>query len=176
MLAIIDNGKAAEIARCIRMQSKIIKPSDFDRKASAYILSDGSLSNQKANEKIIASVEKPLLAVGAGCLFLGATYGAKIKPLKRSGTESLTLKKPCSLTTNMKKMITVVESHQNVLDALPENLFVNASSQKYEYEIISEMEKPFFGVQFLPEKGGDGLQILNNFVKFVEVWEKYHKR
>jgi len=56
MLAIIDNGKGAEqIAHMIRGQKVIVKPEKADTKATAFILSDGDLKNQKHNDKIIKS-------------------------------------------------------------------------------------------------------------------------
>ena len=61
------------------------------------------------------------------------------------------------------------------VESVPEECNVWASSPKYEHEIISFADKPFFGVQFNPEKGGDGRMILANFERFVGVWEKYHK-
>ncbi len=178
MLVIVDNGKsAAEISKFIRIPSKIVKPTQVDGiKASAYILSDGSMSNQKANEKLIQKSALPVLGIGVGGLFIGSTFGAKIKSVpKTERQERLMLKKPCPLTLDLKRMFTVHESYQHVLTDVPENFVIAASSQKYEYEIIQEMSHPFFGVQFLPEKGGDGLRILDNFIKFVKMWEKYHK-
>ncbi|MFA4819866.1 MAG: hypothetical protein WC613_02795 [Candidatus Aenigmatarchaeota archaeon] len=174
MLVIIDNGKGAEqIAKMIRGQKTIMKPDKADMKASAFILSDGDLKNQKHNEKIIKSVEKPLLAIGAGYLFLGAVYGAKIIPAKPEKQISAKIDHACPLTLDLKKMFTVVKSCTAALDDLPENFDVIASSK--EPEIIADREKPFFGVHFNPEMGGDGMKIIDNFVKFVEMWEKYHK-
>lgn len=178
MLCIIDNGRGAqELSSLIRMSHQIVSPKDISRIASAYILSDGDIKHQKENEKIIKSIDKPVLAVGIGCVFLGAAHGAKVKKVpKVERTERLTIKSPCPLTLDLKKMFTVVESYQHILDSVPEECNVLASSQKYDYEIISFADKPFFGVQFCPEKGGDGRMILANFERFVEMWEKYHKQ
>ncbi len=186
MIAIVDNGKnASEISRFLRMQSQIVSPNKIDsiqtdargvkQSVSAFILSDGDLKNQKASEKVL-KLNKPVLGIGAGCLFVGAAFGAKIKRVpKTEKQERLVIKKPCPLTVDMKKALSVFESYQNILDGVPENFGIVASSAKYEYEIIQEMEKPLFGVHFLPEKGGDGRMILSNFERFVEVWGKYHK-
>lgn len=177
MLAIVDNGKGAqELSQLIRMPNKIVSPKDAVHNASAYILSDGDMKNQKENEKLIKSTDKPVLGIGVGCLFIGAAHGAKIKTVpKVERTERLTLKRPCPLTLDLKKMFTVVESYQHILDSVPEECNVLASSAKYEHEIISFADKPFFGVQFCPEKGGDGRFILANFERFIGMWEKYHK-
>ncbi|MCX6819375.1 MAG: hypothetical protein NT129_05270 [Candidatus Aenigmarchaeota archaeon] len=178
MIIVVDNGKgASEIASCIRMSKKILKPSEAaSAKAKAYILSDGDMKNQAANLKIIKSANGPILGIGAGCMFVGAAFGAKIKQVPKTKKLSmLSLDKPCPLTLDLKKMFSVMEDYQHVIDELPENFGVFASSKDYEFEIIGEMTNPFFGVQFCPELGGDGRRILMNFEKFVDVWEKYHK-
>ena len=174
MITIVDNGKGAEqIARMIRGQKTIVKPNKIDAKASAIILSDGDMKNQKHNESIIKSFDKPLLAIGAGYLFLAASYGAKIIPAKPEKQVRAKVDRACPLTLDLKKMFTAVKSCSSALDDLPENFDVIASSK--EPEIIADIEKPFFGVHFNPEMGLDGMKIIDNFVKFVEVWEKYHK-
>lgn len=174
MLAIIDNGKGAEqIVRMVRGPKVVVKPDKADMKASAFILSDGDMKNQKHNEKIIKSAEKPLLGIGAGSLFLAAAYGAKISKGKAERQARVKIEHPCSLTLDMKKMFVVFKSCDGVLEELPENFNVFASS-RYPFEIIGETEKPFFGVHFNPEMGADGMKIIDNFVKFAGVWEKYH--
>jgi GMP synthase-like glutamine amidotransferase len=178
MIIVVDNGKGAnEIASCIRMSKKILKPAEAcSAKASAYILSGGDLKNKDANLKIIKSSCKPILGIGTGCMFIGAAFGAKIKQVpKTKKIERLSLEKPCPLTLDLKRMFTVMEDYQHVIDELPENFGVFASSKGYDFEIIGELENPFFGVQFCPELGGEGRRILMNFEKFVEVWDKYHK-
>lgn len=174
MLAIIDNGKGAEqIARMVRGQKVVMKPEKVEG-ASAFILSDGDMKNQKHNEKIIKSTGKPLLGIGAGSLFLAAAYGAKIGRGKTERQARVKIEHPCALTLDMKKMFVVFKNCDSLLEDIPENFNVFASS-RYPFEIIGESEKPFFGVHFNPEMGGDGLKIIDNFVKFAEVWEKYHR-
>ena len=176
MLLIVDNGHGAkELAQLIRAPNKIVSPKAIE-KAGAYILTDGDAKNQKVNEKLIKSTDKPVLAIGAACAFLAAAHGAAVKAVpKVERIERLSVKRPSPLTLDMRRMFTVVESYQHILDSVPEECNVLASSAKYEYEIISFADKPFFGVQFAPERGGDGRTILANFERFVEMWEKYHK-
>ncbi len=176
MIVIVDNGNGAnEIANFIRGPKDVMKPAEaLKSKASGFILSDGDMKNQAANIKIINSMNKPLLAIGAGYIFLGAAYGAKAKESKLGKMDSVRVKKSCPLTLDLKKMFTVMQNCKHVFAELPENFEVIASSPKYEYKIIQEMEKPFFGVHFNPELGKDGLKVLDNFAKFVEVWKKYH--
>lgn len=175
MLAIVDNGRGAEqIARMVRSTKMIVKPEKADMKASAFILSDGDMKNQKHNEKIIKSVEKPVLGIGASSLFLAAAYGAKISKGKAEKQARVKIEHPCALTLDMKRMFVVFKNCDSLLEGIPDNFNIFASS-RYPFEIIGEVEKPFFGVHFNPEMGADGMKIIDNFVKFVEIWEKYHK-
>jgi len=177
MIVIVDNGKGAEeIARFLRSAKQVIKPAEAGKaKASAYILTDGDAKNQKANVDFIRKCAKPVLAIGMGSIFLASAFGAKAVPAKSEKQVKVKIERPSPLVLDMKKMFAAVNSCQHGIDDLPENFDVFASSQKYDFEIIGHMESPFFGVHFNPELGADGLQILNNFVKFVEVWEKYHQ-
>jgi GMP synthase-like glutamine amidotransferase len=176
MIAIVDNGKGAdEIARFMRGSKEVVTPAEaLKSKANAFILTDGDMKHQKANVEIIKKTSKPLLGIGAGYIFLGAAYGAKAKDAKFEKTDHAKIEHPCPLTLDLKKMFTVMQNCRQAFTELPENFHIVASSQKYEYKIISDNDKPFFGVHFNPEMGGDGLKIIDNFVKFVDVWGKYH--
>ncbi|MBI4174865.1 MAG: hypothetical protein HY517_04425 [Candidatus Aenigmarchaeota archaeon] len=175
MLVIVDNGKGAEqIARLVRGQKAIMKPEKVDTKASAFILSDGDMKNQKANEKIIKGTDKPLLAIGAASVFLASAFGGQAGKGKAEKQARVKIEHPCSLTLDMKKMFVVFKSCDAMLEDIPESFDVFASS-KYPFEIIGDNERPFFGVHFNPEMGADGMKIIDNFVKFAEVWEKYHR-
>ena len=174
MLVIVDNGKGAEqIAHLVRGQKVVMKPEKVDMKASAFILSDGDMKNQKHNEKLIKSTDRPLLAIGAASVFLASAYGAKVGKSKSEKQARVKIEHPCSLTLDMKKMFVAFKNCNAALEDLPENFSVFASS-KYPFEIIGENEKPFFGVHFNPEMGADGMKIIDNFVKFAEIWGKYH--
>ena len=175
MLVIVDNGKGAnDIANSIRTKKTVTNPKKIVQ-GSGYILSDGDVKNEKDNIKFISKTDKPLLAIGSGYLFLASAFGAKIqKVAKTEKRERIMVKKPCPLVLDLKKSFDVFESYQNVVTELPENFGVIASSQKYEFEIIQDIERPFFGVHFCPELGLDGRKIIDNFVKFVELWGKYH--
>ena len=177
MLVIINNGKGAEeIARFVRASKEIVKPGDAGKtKASAYILSDGDAKNQKVNIDLIKKCSRPLLAVGMGSVFLASAFGAKPVASKFEKQIHVKIERPSPLVLDMKKIFSAVNSCIQGIDDLPEQFDVFASSQRYDFEIIGHMELPFFAVHFNPELGADGFKILDNFVKFVEVWEKYHK-
>jgi len=180
MLAIVDNGSGAdEISRLIRMKNVVIKPKDLTPKEiskfSSFILSDGDMKNKAANVKFIKKATRPMLGIGSGYIFLASAFGAKPKEVKFDKQERVKIERPCPLVLDLKKMFTVLKSCTHVLEELPENFDVIASSRTYDFEIIQEFEKPFFGVQFNPELGADGFKLLNNFEKFADVWGKYHK-
>ncbi len=177
VLIVVDNGNGSDVARFLRMPNKVVKPQQaLKEKANGYILSDGDPKNLKANLDIIGKSNVPVLGIAAGCLFLGAAFGGEVSKLKKvEKQDSVSLKKPCPLTLDMKRMFSVMKNCQYGFGGLPENFDVIASSRDYEYEIIQEQDNPFFGVHFNPEMGMDGRKILENFEKFVEVWEKYHK-
>ncbi|MCX6815425.1 MAG: hypothetical protein NT120_01055 [Candidatus Aenigmarchaeota archaeon] len=176
MIAIVDNGKGADdIERFIRGAKEVVTPNEaLKSKASAFILTDGDMKHQKANVELIKKTNKPLLGIGIGYIFLGVAYGAKTKETKFDKTDHAKIEHACPLTLDLKKMFTVMQNCRHAFIELPENFQVVASSPKYEYKIISENNKPFFGVHFNPEMGGDGLKIIDNFVKFVDIWGKYH--
>jgi GMP synthase-like glutamine amidotransferase len=177
MLVVVDNGKGAEeISRFLRASKQVVKPQEVAKtKASAYILSDGDAKFAKDNIELIKKCSKPLLAVGSSSVFLAQAFGAKPVASKADKQVKVKIERPSPLVLDMKKMFSAVAVCQSGIDDLPENFDVFASSPKYDFEIIGHMELPFFGVHFNPELGGDGFKILDNFVKFVEVWEKYHK-
>lgn len=177
MIIIVDNGNGAqEISRFLRMKNVIAKPKDaLKQKAFAYIFSDGDPKNMEANLDILDKSEVPVLGIATGGLFIGAAYEATIKEMKFAKTETLTVKKPCPLTLDMKKNFVVARSCKFGFIDIPENFNTIASSAKYPYEMLQEAENPFFILNFNPELGMEGPQILANFEKFIGVWREYHK-
>lgn len=174
MIVVVDNGSGTdEISRLIRCS--VASPKKIPS-APGYVLSDGSSSNAAANKKLIKSVNVPVLAIGRASAFLAEVFGGKAKKIpKEEKQDRLKLEHPCAIFLDIKKSFTVFKNCDFAFDEIPENFMPVASSKKYEFEAIAETERPLFGLRFLPEKGGDGIKILKNFVNFVEVWEKYHK-
>jgi GMP synthase (glutamine-hydrolysing) len=177
MIVIVDNGKGAEnITRFIRVPKQVIKPSEIAKtKASGWILSDGGSKNMKTNIELIKKCNKPLLAIGAGAVFLASSFGAQAASIKNAKQLRVKIERPSPLVLDMKKVFSAVNDCQQGIQDLPENFDVFASSAKYEFEIIGHNENPFFGVHFNPELGEEAMKILDNFVKFVGIWEKYHE-
>ena len=178
MIIVVDNGKGSrEISGFLRSKSQIIKPGEI-KGGSAFVLSDGRVdgSSKKSIDKLLEKTGSPVLGIGAGMGYILSFYGAQLGESKASQKqESVSMKKPSPILLDFKRMFSVVKSSSCVVKEVPENFSVHASSKSCEFEVVQEMEKPFFGVHFNPELGQDGLQILRNFEKFIEIWEKYHK-
>lgn len=183
MIVIVDNGIGAQdIQRFVR-GAKIVSPSSITD-ANAYILSDGTPSKDKehANIKLVKANHKPILGVGLGQIYMGMAFGAKVvnSACAKSETVSVTQRSPILL--DMKKMFAVNDTQKQMLAGIPEVFGAVAKCPKNEFEVIQHGANPdnpidalpLFGVHFNPEAGLDGIQILNNFYRFVEMWNKYH--
>ncbi|MBI2583038.1 MAG: hypothetical protein HYW25_00075 [Candidatus Aenigmarchaeota archaeon] len=183
MIFIVDNGRGAgNISRIIR-SSKIVKTNSIPV-ADAYIISDGETNgaNQKNVVNFLKKCTKPVLAIGAGYLHMGVAFGAVVTGGGCAKTERIEIKQRCPILLDFKKNFTASHNQKSVLQNLPEEFGIIASSPKNEYEIIQHGTNPdnpiealpFFGVHFNPEEGLDGVNILHNFERFVEMWNKYH--
>ncbi|MFC2143507.1 hypothetical protein ACFLQN_03845 [Candidatus Aenigmatarchaeota archaeon] len=175
MIYIINNGKdAEEIAKFLRSKSEVMAPNKTKVNGDAYILSDGDVKNKAANIKLLKKLGCPVLGIGAGSLFIAATFGAAFKKGKPEKSKIIKVKKSCPLLLGFKKVFKAQDSCNHFLEALPENMHISASSSKYEFEIIQDMENPWFGIHFNPTTM-ETVNILRNFEKFVGMWERYHK-
>lgn len=184
MISIVDNGKGADrLAQLVR-GSKIIKPG-ASQVADAYILSDGQLTPaiEKANVSLIKSCKVPVLGIGVGYLCVGLAYGAKTRTASCSKNEKITVTQRSPIFLDLKKNFSVVSEQKHMLDGLPDVLGVVATCAKNPNAAIQhganldnpiDSPLPQFGVHFNPELGMDGIAILNNFSRFVEMWKKYH--
>ncbi|MBS3053422.1 MAG: hypothetical protein J4469_02865 [Candidatus Aenigmarchaeota archaeon] len=179
MILIIDNGKGAqEVSAFLRVKNSVVKPNQITAKAAGYVISDGKLS--KDSQKIIADLlkktDKPVLGIGLGHAYVAAAFGAAIKENKRPHKQdSVAIKKPCPLLLDLKKVFTVMDECNYIFEELPENFSVAGSSSKHEFEVIQHAESPFFGVHFNPELGMEGRKVLDNFSRFINMWETHHK-
>lgn len=184
MIAIVDNGKGADrLAQLIR-GSKIVKPSNIPQ-ADAYILSDGQLSPaiEKTNIALIKANKVPILGIGAGYLCIGLAYGAKTRAASCPKNERITVTQRSPILLDLKKNFTIVNEQKQMLDNLPPVLGSVATCPKNPNAVIQhganldnpiDSPLPIFGVHFNPELGMEGIAILNNFSRFVEMWKKYH--
>ena len=179
MIIIVDNGKGSqEISQFLRVRNEVATPKEaLTEGACAYIISDGVLKkdSQSMCTSIMKNVKEPVLGIGLGAALVAGHYGAKIKEAKpKQPQEFVMLKKPCPLLLDLKRKFAVMKDSRYCVNDMPENL-VEVASSKSGTEVFIEAAMPHFGVHFNPELGGDGRVVLNNFAKFVDMWEKYHK-
>ncbi len=176
MIYIVDNGKGAkEISMHLRAKHEIVSPKKIKPNGSAYILTDGDVKNKTENVKFIKTVKTPVLGIGAGSAFIAAAFEAPIKEGKCEKSKIVKVKKSCPLLLDFKKIFKAEDSCSIMIEDLPESMYPVAESQHYEFEIIQDMQNPFFGVHFTPTTL-ETLNILRNFEKFIRVWERYHKQ
>ena len=177
MLLVVDNGKADSVAMLARIKNKVVKPAEAlgsMKNASAIILSDGSMKNRKENIEIVRGFGKPMLGIGAGSVFMAAAFGAKPVNARIPKNVMLSIEKPCPLLLDFRKVFSAVDECNVGINELPDNFNVAASSKEYEFQVIQDMERPYFGVHFDPS-AGEGARVMANFARFVEIWERYHK-
>ena len=186
MIIVVDNGKGAEeLARMLR-RAKVVKFSSIPADADGYILSDGNLDKktETANVNFIKKSDKPILGVGIGYIYLAKAYGATAtKPSTCPKAESIKVEQRSPILLDLKKNFSVVDEQKYALVALPDDLGVIASCPKNPFEVIQhgankenphDNPRPQFGIHFNPERGLEGKIILDNFVRFVNMWSKYH--
>jgi len=122
------------------------------------------------NNKVIKKFkDKPLLGVCLGHQFLVQSYGGAIyrMDLKSYGMINVTILRDNRLIKGRKR-IRVFKGHHNAAAFLPDCMDQLAYSTDCETEMIEHKKRPHFGVQFHPEKGGDGHLVLNNFLRLCE--------
>jgi len=178
MIGIIDNGKGADkISQLVKGKKTVVTPEKAKtlENFSAVILSDGNIKNEKANLKLLETAAGPVLGIGAGAMFIGTAFGSTYKEVKPEKQKMLRLVKPGPIVRDLKKTFKVACECGYAFNEITENFGVVASSPKNEFEILQDMETPFFCVSFNPELGFDGITIIKNFQTFVEVWKKYNK-
>ncbi|MAH42834.1 hypothetical protein CL614_03865 [archaeon] len=178
-VAIIDNGNGAEELASLVGDAEIFPFKDVKKvlkgEFDAYILTDGDADakKQSADVELLSNAKKPVLAIGFGYLCLGALMGAEVveaKPIKKDSV--ISIKHGSPITTDMKK-ISVKHDTKFKLENIPEEILNIAANP--EADIIQDIEMPLIGVSFLPEQSKDGPQIIKNFLKFVDVYDNYHK-
>lgn len=178
-ICIIDNGKGAQELAKLIPSSTIFSAKDYQKALKgnydAYVLTDGDTDEKKqdAAADILDAASKPVLAIGFGYLCLGAMMGADVvecKPIKKNAV--LPVKHGSPLTTDL-KAINVYQEFDMKLENIPDDVMMIAPIPTG--DIIQDVEHPCIGINFLPEKSKDGPMILKNFLKFVEVYDQYHK-
>lgn len=177
MIAIVDNGSGAQEIKKFLSDSKIIKPQEIEREEyDAFILTNGQATkeNQGPNVELIKNAKRPILGMGLGFLYMGASFGADVVEAKPTG-KLMTLKTehPSPLLNDIKRL--------NVQDSLPlklENLpecFEVICEKKNGPEIIQDVELPLIGTRFDISEIRKAKKIFKNFEDFSQTYDFYHK-
>ena len=103
----------------------------------------------------------PILGICYGAEIIALTLGGSIARMNCNiqGTVPVTVSKPNRLI-NDRKSLTVYESHRYCVSRLPDSFGSLANSRYCKHEIFSHRKKKIFGVQFHPEKSGEGWDCL----------------
>lgn len=177
MIGIVDNGQGAEEIQQLIPKSEIIKPSEISKgKFDAYILSDGAPTqdNQKHCIKLIQEPKRPILGIGLGFLYMGAAFGGEVVPVKPANKNArLKILHPSPIVTDL-KFVSVNDNSQFALNDLPDCFEVITEGSNGP-EIIQDIELPLIGTRFNPAESPDAIKMFQNFLKFVETYDQYHK-
>jgi anthranilate/para-aminobenzoate synthase component II len=143
----------------------------------AVILSGGHslpIENHEAEYareiEIIKRFGKPILGICLGFELIGKVFGCQLGylPRKEHGILQIHIVKENPLTLSAKEL-SVYESHQVCITDLSPELEILAKSSDG-VEIFTHKERKIFATQFHPEKQvDDGVKIIENFLKYVEL-------
>lgn len=133
------------------------------------------LSSESAQRKYAVEVESirgasvPLLGICFGHQLIGSAFGSRVvrgsHVLKYVETEILA---PDPLFTGLPGRALVLESHDELVDRLPEGFSLLAKSKTSPIAAMKHSRRQIYGLQFHPERNSrarpDGSRILSNFV------------
>jgi anthranilate synthase component 2 len=116
--------------------------------------------------------EKPILGVCLGHQGIGMFFGARlIKALKpKHGKIDMLTHTAHPLFANIPHRFEATRYHSLILDSLPPELEIIASSADGEIMGIAHKSLPLWGIQFHPEScaTGFGLQLIQNFLNLAQ--------
>lgn len=170
MITIIDDFNSG-VERFIRDKKEVVDSKQGIKKigkTDAVILCG---VDPKNGEKIIQELSTPCLALENAATVLAEVFDGQTTE-KKKDKRAVSVKKASPLLLGLKKKFIVMGGDGAIKD-LPEDFEVIANSPNG-IEVFQHIEFPIFGTSFKPD-GVEGKKIINNFIKFLEVWEKYHK-
>jgi len=124
-----------------------------------------------AEMKAIRGTSAPLLGICFGLQLIGNAFGSKVVKQGQAirdyvDTEIL---EPDLLFSGLPRVIRVLESHEEVIEPLPEGFVLLARSRSSPIAAIRHAKLPIRGLQFHPERNGPdaphGDAVVANFVK-----------
>lgn len=178
MIAIVDNGMGADQIKQFLKDAKTIKPKEIKRtEYDAFILTNGkpTKQNQKPNIELIQNAKRPVLGIGLGFLYMGASFGGEVTETTPTGKNmKLKTEHPSPLLNGIKTILI-----QDVLPFKLENTpecFEVICEKKNGPEIIQDVELPLIGTRFDPTKTRKAKKIFENFKDFAQTYDFYHKK
>jgi anthranilate synthase component II len=142
--------------------------------ADCIVISPGPSTPEQAGIcidliKLAAKAGKPLLGVCLGHQSIGAAFGARVlrAPLPMHGKVSLVTHQSSDIFAGIPSPFNATRYHSLIIDDLPAELIVTASTADNIVMAVRHATLPIFGIQFHPESvmTEHGLAILKNFIE-----------
>lgn len=175
-ILIIDNYETPDSQSIQRFQEKIrvcsksncaaIRFNDpallnHAEESDAIVLSgSGELLSQEQTVKkywneinLIQKANLPVLGICFGHQLIGTAYGSKVIPMNGviKGFREVKIVHSNSLFNSLPEIITVYESHREMVEKIPEDFILLASSEDCKIEAMRHRNKPVYGIQFHAE-------------------------
>jgi GMP synthase (glutamine-hydrolysing) len=118
---------------------------------------------------VLIQAKIPIFGICLGHQLIGYLYGGELKTLKQPLDEeivSIKILKRNRLFEGIPTTFKAFEAHSDIVNHLPDDFELLASSRFTKYEAIKHKKRPIYSVQFHPEKSGEvGKTIIKNFVR-----------
>jgi GMP synthase (glutamine-hydrolysing) len=137
----------------------------------------------------LAKKNKPILGICLGHHIIAESFGGKVEEAKKIeiGFTKISKLKDNLLLNNIPNEFYAFNNHDDYVSQLPKDFNNYASSEICKTHMIMHKSKPIFGIQFHPEYGDNGRDILIyckeeiienglNFNKILETEKKYSDR
>ena len=159
------------------MDYKTIAIFDFEKdqipaETKGIIISNAQVSVHETNTenyqqkiKCIFELDIPILGIGFGHHLLGLSFNAlaAFQPYSNDLTE-IGIIEDTPLFDKLPLDISLMEDHAGTI-SIPQNFKLLASSDRSINEAMKHKDKPYYGVQFIPELSGNyGAIVIENFV------------
>jgi GMP synthase-like glutamine amidotransferase len=167
-------SKGAKVTSAAPEQSSASRFNGYDGvvlSGSPDMLSERRIQDKYATEvEAIKGTRVPLLGICFGLQLIGCAFGSKVVkngPMIKEYVDTQVLR-PDPLFLGLPQTIRVFESHEEVVDPLPENFVLLAKSPSSPIAAVRHTELPIRGLQFHPERNSSaaphGDTVVANFV------------
>ena len=139
---------------------------------SPDMLSETRIQDKYSSEiRAVRGTKVPILGICFGLQLIGCAFGSKVVkmgPMIREYVDTEIIV-PDPLFSGLPKTISVLESHEEILDRLPDGFQLLAKSRTSPIAAARHSKAPIRGLQFHPERNTpespQGNTIVSNFVK-----------